>query len=372
MSSAHDPAQPSNPTVPDKSAPQSHPEYWRELAKAAGEDLHARFGHRLMGLPGTWIGALHALPSQPAPATKARPWSTWHYWWQAHYLDAMIDSASDSLARGEQRAATQKWKQANQLLRGILLRNFLRFPNYFYDDMAWLLLAVQRLNELSLQLSARPALLATFAMRALGRQMLRGQDEKLGGGLYWSLKRDFKNTPSNGPATIYFARINDLLRSDRLLLWMRSKLFDESSGLYLDGIRITAQGPQVERAIYTYNQGTVLGALLASGSAEHLAQAQQLIESIHVGLRTTEPGAGLRLEGGGDGDLFTGILCRYLALGALDHRLPAQTRHTAAKLVCDTAAQLAARNETLLSAAVQRWTILQAANRVCQVASPGH
>jgi predicted alpha-1,6-mannanase (GH76 family) len=45
----------------------------------------------------------------------------------------------------------------------------------------------------------------------------------------------------------------------------------------------------------------------------------------------------LRCDGTGDGGLFTGILCRYLALAALDARLPEGTRTTAAELVGATA-----------------------------------
>lgn len=367
MSTAHDPIHDPGGDASTDAPPEPDAAYWHGRALAAGHDLHARFGHRLMGLPGTWIGALHALPNEPAPRGNARPWSEWHYWWQAHYLDAIIDAAFNRLQEGDRSAARANWQRAKELLRGILIRNFARFPNYFYDDMAWLLLAATRLNDLSLQISARPALLATFAMRALGRQLVHGQDDRLGGGLYWSRKRDFKNTPSNGPAALYFARIKDTESSGKLLDWMRHNLHDEFSGLYLDGIRLTAAGPHTERAIYTYNQGTVLGALLASGTAEHLAHAQSLIESIDAQLASGENVTGLRLETGGDGDLFTGILCRYLALAALDDRLPEASRCTAARLICHTAAHLADRTETQLSAAIQRWTILQAAHRVCHV-----
>ncbi|PRB67460.1 glycoside hydrolase family 76 protein [Arthrobacter sp. MYb213] len=365
MSTAHDPMHDPHADSPSAAREITDAEHWNRLALSAETDLHERFGHRLMGIPGTWIGALRALPDQPLPNSGARPWSEWHYWWQAHYLDAIIDAAFSALQAGERSKAQAEWKRAKQLLRGVLIRNFASFPNYFYDDMAWLLLAATRLNELSLQLSARPALLSTLAMRALGRQLVLGQDDKLGGGLYWSRKRDFKNTPSNGPAALYFARINDGQSSKLLLDWMRHNLHDERTGLYLDGIRLTASGPQLENAIYTYNQGTVLGALLASGSAEHLAQAQSLIESINVQLCDDDQGTGLRLDTGGDGDLFTGILCRYLALAALDPRLPAASQRIAARLICLTAAHLADRTETQLSAAIQRWTILQAAQRVC-------
>jgi predicted alpha-1,6-mannanase (GH76 family) len=54
------------------------------------------------------------------------------------------------------------------------------------------------------------------------------------------------------------------------------------------------------------------------------------------------PGASIRSRvlqcaGTGDGGLFTGILCRYLALAAADPRLPEHVRATAARLVLDTA-----------------------------------
>jgi predicted alpha-1,6-mannanase (GH76 family) len=48
----------------------------------------------------------------------------------------------------------------------------------------------------------------------------------------------------------------------------------------------------------------------------------------------------LRCDGTGDGGLFTGILCRYLALAAADARLHERTRTTAARLVVDTAVAL--------------------------------
>jgi predicted alpha-1,6-mannanase (GH76 family) len=64
----------------------------------------------------------------------------------------------------------------------------------------------------------------------------------------------------------------------------------------------------------------------------------------HLTVRATGDGAGadnqlrvLRCDGTGDGGLFTGILCRYLALAAADQRLPQQSRATAGNLVAGTA-----------------------------------
>ena len=59
---------------------------WSFRAQTAADTVNTRFGHRLLGLPGTWIGAIR-YPRGRDP----RPWAEWHYWWQAHYLDCLVD-----------------------------------------------------------------------------------------------------------------------------------------------------------------------------------------------------------------------------------------------------------------------------------------
>ena len=323
-----------------------------------------RFGHRLMGLPGTWIGSLGArtpgpLESRQRNCAPEPPWSQWHYWWQAHYLDAIIDAGFLAVRQGDRAGAHAELRRAQQLLRGILIRNFGHFPNYFYDDMAWLALAASRLNKLSLRLKARVSRLAQHAVATLTKQLHSSHDTVLGGGIYWSRKRDFKNTPANGPAALHFARIGELDCAQSILDWLRTELFAPELGLYIDGVHPTAAGRSVENTIYTYNQGPVLAAMLEVGRPQDLAHAAALIDAVNRELST--PGHGLRLEPGEDGSLFTGILCRYLAIAAQDERLPARARATAWTLVRDTAGHVAGQSPALLSAAVQRWSILFAA-----------
>ena len=104
----------------------------------------------------------------------------------------------------------------------------------------------------------------------------------------------------------------------------------------------------MENSIYTYNQGPVLGALLELGGEENLSRAATVIRAVDKHLTVPAPGVApgsspdtrtsiLRCDGTGDGGLFTGILCRYLALAALDARLPEGARTTAAELVNATA-----------------------------------
>ena len=53
-------------------------------AAEAEHTVTSLFGHRLLGLPGTHLARV-AFPAPP----RGGPW---HYWWQAHYLDATIDA----------------------------------------------------------------------------------------------------------------------------------------------------------------------------------------------------------------------------------------------------------------------------------------
>ncbi|WP_449374505.1 glycoside hydrolase family 76 protein [Arthrobacter psychrolactophilus] len=338
-----------------RNEPPAHTHNWAALAAEAADEVNQAFGRRLMSLPGTWIGQL----STEAPATPRRPWSEWHYWWQAHYLDALIDTAYLSLEQGDRIMARTELRRARALLFGIMIRNYGLFPNYFYDDMAWLALAAGRLNTLSIRLEARPSRLALHAVRALTRHLHGAHDQVLGGGIYSSRKRDFKNTPANGPAALVFARSGAKETAAAVADWLRRELFDPEIGLYLDGIHPSVTGRDVESTVYTYNQGPILATLLELGRPQDLEQAAALIAAISQQLST--PGRGLRLEPGGDGSLFTGILCRYLALAARDPRLSAHSRDTASNLVRDTAAQLAHEHPTQLSAAVQRWTVFAAA-----------
>ncbi len=344
-------------------------ESMQELARQAAIDTHRRFGRRLMGLPGTWIGQSYSRAHRLRDGSMlsnlngfSHPLAEWNYWWQAHYLDAIIDEGRSYWAEGNEQLAREALARANGLLRGIRIRNFGLLPNYFFDDMAWLALASSRLAKFTQLATGQKNRHAEAAVRALGKQLHAGMDEVLEGGLYWSRKKDFKNTPANAPAALFFARTGEQETARELLQWLEKNLFSAKRGLYLDGLRLTKQGHRVEPAVYTYNQGPVLGALLALGEPADLAHAQILIEATAQSLSTA---AGvLSFNRGGDGNLFAGILCRYLALAGNDNRLEAQSRERAKGLVMATARHLADQEPRRLSAAVQRWMIFSAAAQV--------
>ena len=84
---------------------------WADRAGVVEEVIRRRFLRRLLGVvPGTRIGRVRW--PRPVPV---RPWP-WHYWWQAHLLDCLVDAqragakpgAGDgNRGVGPQRAAAQ-------------------------------------------------------------------------------------------------------------------------------------------------------------------------------------------------------------------------------------------------------------------------
>ena len=306
-------------------------------ADDAAASVTAAFTRPLLGLPGTALAAVES------PRRRSLLPGPWHYWWQAHYVDALVDAAL--------RGAPDALGQAHRLVRSIRLRNGLRATNWYFDDMAWLALAVGRLDTLvpvrpvrnqnqenpagPVKPRPHPRMLAslTDALRS-------AHTMDLGGGVYWNRRRSFKNTPATAPAALHFARSGERERAQSLVDWLNSVLLDPGSGLYLDGIKPAVSGePVMERAVFTYNQGPVLGALLELGGPANLARAAELVGAVRTEL--THPGTAVLItHGTGDAGLFTGILCRYLALAAVSPTLAPPQREEAAELVGATAREL--------------------------------
>jgi predicted alpha-1,6-mannanase (GH76 family) len=326
---------------------------WHGRANEAARSVTALFGRRLLFLPGTHLGAVE----WPSPSWRRNPKGAllgpWHYWWQAHYVDCLVDAGRRELGYGATPAARfngpehpSAGRLASRLVTGIRLRNAFTFVNNYYDDMAWLALATHRLDKLAEE-TRRPGRGRNARVRAsLTLQFDAACTADLGGGAFWSKDRDFKNTPATAPVALFFARTGSTGKAQALLDWLDATLFDPDQGLYLDGARLNPAGEVVvERAVYTYNQGPVLGALLEQGGDANLARAAVVVDAVDRLLTVPAPAAApsavggrvLRCEGTGDGGLFTGILCRYLALAAADTRLSPRTRSTAARLVASTA-----------------------------------
>lgn len=350
----------------------------RARAAAAHRSVTSLFGARLLGLPTTHL-ARRGWPSGRLPDRE------WHYWWQAHYLDALVDAALREQRSGDLASADAAATRGRRLLNSIWLRNGMHFPNAFFDDMAWLALAVGRLSALVSARDGRPPRLIGLAERRLGSQLRSAHTPELGGGLYWSKQRDRKNVPASAPAAIWFARYGESQRAHELVGWIYDQLFDPDRGVILDTLYLDGS---LDRTAFPYNQGTVLGALLELGDQSSRIRAEALVNAIDQTM-CVAPHV-LSTSGGHDGGLFTGILVRYLALAARDSSLSPTTRGTASRLVNGTAEALWEGSEVRqtragqvrvfsestrdpagvtypagrmveLSTQVQAWTILEAA-----------
>ncbi|BBZ62913.1 glycoside hydrolase family 76 protein [Mycolicibacterium monacense] len=297
---------------------------WANRAASAEAAITQRHLRRLWGLPGTQLGVV----AWPA-AGPHKQFRTWHYWWQAHLLDCLVDAQLREPDPDRQRRITRQ-------IRAHRIRNIGRWTNDYYDDMAWLALALERAGRLAGV--ARPRALGTLC-----EQFLNAWVPEDGGGIPWRKQDQFFNAPANGPAGIFLARYdNRLRRAQQMADWIDEVLIDPDTQLVFDGIK----GGSLVRAQYTYCQGVVLGleTELAvriggdDGGGEHALRVHRLVAAVAEHMA---PDGVIKGAGGGDGGLFNGILARYLALVATT--LPGDTAD-------DVAARDTARRIVLASA----------------------
>lgn len=318
---------------------------WSERAEAAHAAVVGRFGGRLLGIPFTHLARTSAPGGDAVEPFRVSAREEWHYWWQAHYLDGLVDAGFRHLRRGDVRAARRMARRGHRHLATMRLRNGLRFRNHFFDDMGWLALAVDRLAELDRRLNRRLSLASLrLPQRALARELAAAPAES--GGVFWNKDRTFTNAATTAPLALHWARQGDLAGSGRLIGWVMERLVNPDTGLIADGIRHRDGDEHYESAAFTYNQGTTLAALLAVGEVERATALLAAIAS-HLTVPTAE-GSVIRGQGGGDGGLFGGILARYVAEAARDPRLPEDARRVAARLVLDTAEALWAGRRPVL------------------------
>ena len=270
---------------------------WVNRAASAEAAVAQRHLKRLWGLPATQLGVV-AWPS----TRRDRLFGTWHYWWQAHLLDCLIDA---QLRDPQPHRHTEIARQ----VRSHRLRNF-TWTNSYYDDMAWLALALERAARIAGVDRRR-------ALRKLADEFVKAWAPDDGGGIPWRKQDQFFNAPANGPAGIFLARYGDhLKRAEQIGDWIDQTLIDPETHLVFDGIKDRS----LVRAQYTYCQGVVLGLeteLAARTGAEvrsrHAARVHRLVAAVHEHMA---PNGVLAGAGGGDGGLFAGITARYLALVA--------------------------------------------------------
>lgn len=293
---------------------------WSGRAADAEEAIARRHLRRLWQLPGTRLGVV----GWP-PTPRDRIFGSWHYWWQAHLLDTLVDAQQRDPRPGRITAIRRQ-------IRGHQTRNLGRWTNSYYDDMAWLALALERAGRLT-------GVHKPQALRTLAAELTDSWMPEAGGGIPWRKQDRFFNAPANGPAGIFLARYpGGLPRARQMADWIDATLIDPDTGLVFDGIK----GGSLVRAQYTYCQGVVVGLetelAVRTGDSRHSRRVHRLVAAIgeHMAPHGVLTGAG-----GGDGGLFAGITARYLALAARD--LPGaagadeQTRRAARRIVLESA-----------------------------------
>ncbi|ERS51009.1 MULTISPECIES: glycoside hydrolase family 76 protein [unclassified Corynebacterium] len=300
-------------------------EKWAHRAELAETAIDERHAHSVWGLPRTNL----AIVSWP-PTTKEKLLVHWHYWWQAHYLDCLVDAA-------ERKNTKARRQRILDTMRGIRVRNLAQLTkNKYFDDKAWLALAFGRVGKVKKMKSPK-------ALASLQGNITEGLDDSLGI-LPWRDGENFMNVPANGPGAIMLARMGDITAARRIVDWVYDNLVNED-GFIMDGVRMRMDGPEIVKQVHPYCQGVMLGACLeivlamreessigkleqidsvyeaelASGMMSYIIKIRGLVQAIASGMAT--PSGVVDWEtGDGDGGLFKGILMRYLADVAV--RLP--------------------------------------------------
>jgi predicted alpha-1,6-mannanase (GH76 family) len=294
-------------------------QHWANRAASAEAAVTARHLRPLWHMPGTQLGVVGWPPTR-----RDRWFGSWNFWWQAHLLDCLIDA---QLREPEPRRLTRIKRQ----VRAHRIRNTGRWINDYYDDMAWLALALERAARLV-------GVKRAGALDTLSDQFLTAWVPEDGGGIPWRKQDQFFNAPANGPAGIFLARIGNLRRAEQMADWIDEVLIDPQTHLVFDGIK----GGSMVRAQYTYCQGVVLGLetelAVRTSDERHRLRARRLVDAVRAHMAVDGV---IRGCGGGDGGLFAGILARYLAL--LATTLPGDAPE-------DVTARDTARNLVLTSA----------------------
>jgi predicted alpha-1,6-mannanase (GH76 family) len=274
---------------------------WGNRAASAEAAVAARHLKKLWGLPGTQLGVV-AWP----PTKRDKRFLTWHYWWQAHLLDCLVDAQVRDPQPDRAAAITRQ-------IRGHRLRNNGSWVNDYYDDMAWLALSIERAGRLAGV--ERPG-----ATKKLAEQFVKAWVPEDGGGIPWRKQDQFFNAPANGPAGIFLARYvtaagDRLRRAQQMADWIDENLVDPETHLVFDGVKAGS----LVRAQYTYCQGVVLGLetelAVRTNDERHAERVRRLVAAISAHMA---PDGVLIGTGGGDGGLFGGVTARYLALTATE------------------------------------------------------
>jgi predicted alpha-1,6-mannanase (GH76 family) len=245
------------------------------------------------------------------------------YWPQAHALDVMIDAY----------LRTEKNTYLSNILawyEGVKAQNGNTFLNDYYDDMEWNALAMLRAYNASGDGKFKSATLAVW------NDIKTGWNTQGNGGVAWRKSQPYsKNACSNGPACILAARLYQQFQNEedktwalKIYAWEKETLFNPANGAVYDNLNANT-GEIKTGWIFTYNQGTFLGAALElykiTGEKSYLNDAVKAADYTLNNLVNSNDQV-LKNEGSGDGALFKGVFVRYFTQLILSPDLTEGTR----------------------------------------------
>lgn len=186
----------------------------------------------------------------------------------------------------------------------------------YYDDNAWIVLALAETAVATQDRKYLDRSEETF------RFVISGEDDKLGGGIYWQEnKLQSKNTCSNAPTITAALRLYQLTKKPqylqtaiRLYHWTCSHLQD-TDGLFWDNVKMNGD---VDKAKFSYNSALMIRAdslfYAISHQRSYLTEAERIARAAEAKWVTPDTGALA------DGGRFAHLLDEsFLAVYQQDH-----------------------------------------------------
>lgn len=265
--------------------------------------------------------------------------TTEHYWPQAHAMDVIVDAYMRTGDKQYLAMYPLWWKGAPKF--NFAGRKEDAWWNPFVDDMEWMVLTQIRMYEST---SDKKYLKKAMQMYDDWIWTQWGPEDEAPwyGGITWKTDVEkSKNACSNGPAAIIAARLYNfydeagmkvkkpreqyLAEAKKIYHWLKNTLF-QPSGAVADNM---ARNGEINRKwIFTYNQGTFLGAAhelyKITGDKQYLADAVKAAEYVMDHMSGNRGVLGNATEG--DGGLFHGIFFRYFVKLCNDETLDIATR----------------------------------------------
>jgi predicted alpha-1,6-mannanase (GH76 family) len=235
-------------------------------------------------------------------------------WQAANALSATIDFMRASGSRAYLSELTTTYLAHHSA------KNFL---SYFYDDEGWWVLTWIKAYELT----GDPAYLQQA--KSVFAAMTNGWTQTCGGGVLWMKVKPYKNAITNEEFLQDAVLLHDLTPGDTMYArwallewnWLSASGMITSSHLVVDGLSPTTCKPILDSPIWTYNQGTLIGALVSlaamTGQTSLLTTAEQVAQAV-MDSPALSPN-GILTEGctplcGRDGPMFKGIFMQNLKL----------------------------------------------------------